>query len=123
MTFDLPYPPTLNTLYATVRGKRVLSKAGRLYRNEVYGRVLEQHGLFKPMTGPIKAIIRLWVPDKRKRDLDNCLKAVFDSLKAANVFLDDDQIVTIHAYRLEKEEGGRCCVEIIPEQMADDVKQ
>lgn len=53
------------------------------------------------------------MPDKRKRDLDNCAKIVLDSLKYANVFLDDDQIMELHMYKLEKVKGGKCEVEIL----------
>lgn len=115
MIFDLPYPPSLNTLYPTNRsGKRVLSARGRAYKTNVYAEILSQHKLFKPLTGPLRASVRLWVPDKRKRDLDNCFKAILDSLKYANVYLDDDQIVEIHGYKLERVKGGKCQVEILP---------
>lgn len=113
MIFELPYPPTLNTMYPTNKaGIRFLSKKGRAYKAEVYGLVLEQHGIFKPFTEPVKATVHLCVPDLRKRDLDNCLKAIFDGLKEASVYMDDQQIVEIHAFKHDKVKGGTCTVEI-----------
>ena len=118
MIFNLAYPPSVNTLYFTgFDKKRHLSKKGRAYKKNLYGDVLEQHGIFKPLTGPLSAIIKVWVPDKRKRDLDNTFKIILDSLKDANVFIDDDQIVEIHGYKLEKVKGGKCEVEILSKEI------
>lgn len=113
MKLELPYPPTLNTMYPTGRsGRRFLSKKGKDFKNEVYALTLEQHGIFKPFTGPVSATIHLAVPDLRKRDLDNTFKAIFDALKHANVYMDDEQVVEIHAYKLPKVKGGTCRVDI-----------
>jgi crossover junction endodeoxyribonuclease RusA len=46
----------------------------------------------------LKVEIEAWRPDKRKRDLDNLLKAVLDSLAHAGVFEDDSQIVDLRIY-------------------------
>lgn len=100
-------------MYPTgANGRRFLSKKGRAYKDDVYAATLEQHGLFKPLTGPVRATVRLNVPDKRKRDLDNTFKAIFDALKHANVYMDDDQVIEIHAYKLEKVKGGKCTIEL-----------
>lgn len=113
MKFSLSYPPSVNTLYYTgFDKKRHLSDKGRAYKKMLYADVLEQHGIFKPLMGPLSATIKIWVPDKRKRDLDNTFKILLDSLKYANVYLDDDQIVQIHGYKLGKVKGGKCTVEI-----------
>jgi len=36
MKFSLPLPPSVNHLYATVRGRRVLSAEGRAYKRDVH---------------------------------------------------------------------------------------
>lgn len=112
MEFDLPFPPSTNTYWRNVRGKVLISAKGRAYKNEVYARVLEQHGIFKPLTGPLKATVELHLPDKRKRDIDNYFKALFDALAHASVFLDDSQIMELYAIKVPKTGGekGKTCV-------------
>ena len=111
MRIDLDYPPTTNTMYPTGKnGKRRLSEKGRQYRNSVLACVLEQHGVFKPLEGNLKITIGLIPPDRRKRDLDNCFKAILDSLGYANCFLDDRQIKEIHGFMREPGKGGKCAV-------------
>ncbi len=113
MRFDLQYPPSVNTLYNTgFDKKRHLSEKGRAYKKNVYADVLEQHGIFKPFEGRLRLTLEVWVPDKRKRDLDNTIKIVADSLQYANVFMDDEQITEIHAYKRGEAMGGKCIVEI-----------
>jgi crossover junction endodeoxyribonuclease RusA len=45
-----------------------------------------------PITVNVEVSVLLFPPDKRQRDLDNYLKALFDSLTHAGVWLDDWQI-------------------------------
>ena len=109
MKLELAYPPTANTMFPTNKqGRRFLSPKGKTYRQGVYADVLEQHGIFKPLQGPLRVTVDFYVPDKRKRDLDNLFKALFDALKHANVYMDDQQIVQIHAFKREVVKGGRC---------------
>lgn len=91
-------------------GRRYLSAKGKAYRQEVYALTLEQHGIFKPFTGPVKASVELLPPDKRKRDIDNYNKALFDSLAHANVFMDDSQIKELHIFMREPGETKGCTV-------------
>lgn len=95
-------------------GKRYLSKAGRQYRKNVYADVLEQLGIFMPFKAPLIATVGMYIPDNRKRDLDNTFKALFDSLKYSNVFFDDDQITGILAFKLPRVDKGKCLVSIEP---------
>jgi len=37
----------------------------------------------------------LFMPDRRKRDIDNTLKALLDALTHAGVWLDDSQVVDL----------------------------
>ena len=109
MKLELAYPPTANTMFPTNKqGRRFLSNKGKLYRQGVYADVLEQHGIFKPLQGPLRVTVDMFVPDKRVRDLDNTFKALFDALKHANVYMDDDQIVEIHAFKRDVVKGGKC---------------
>lgn len=114
MRIELPYPPTVNTMFPTGKnGRRYLSAKGKAYRQEVYRLVLEQHGIFKPYTGRISATVELTPPDKRKRDIDNYNKALFDALGYANVYMDDEQIKRLYIEMREPGEGS--CVVILEE--------
>lgn len=111
MRLELPFPPSINSMFPSGKqGRRYLSKRGKAYRQEVYALTLEQHGIFKPLTGPVKASVELLPPDKRKRDIDNYNKALFDSLAHANVFMDDDQIKELHIFMREPGETKGCTV-------------
>lgn len=104
---ELPFPPSVNTMFYTDWNSksRHLSKRGREYRQTVYAETLGQLGVFKPLQGRIRATVELIPPDKRKRDVDNYNKALFDSLKHANCFMDDDQIKELHIFMLEPGDG------------------
>ena len=113
MKLSLPFPPSVNSMYATVKGRRLLTRRGRHYKDEVYGCVLEQLGVFKPLLGKLSVSIEFTPPDHRKRDMDNLFKSLFDALGRANCFIDDSQIKKIYAEMLEPGEGS--CTIIIEE--------
>lgn len=97
MEITLPWPPSVNTYWRTFRGRMIISAHGREYRAAVAEQVLLQHAA-RHYTAPLKITIEAWRPDRRKRDLDNLLKAALDSLAHAGVFEDDAQIVDLRIY-------------------------
>lgn len=100
----LPWPPSVNTYWRTFRGRMIISKRGREYRTAVAEQVVMQ-GAPKFGEGSIRLEIRAHRPDRRKRDLDNLLKAVLDGMCNAGVFDDDSQIVDLRIYWAETIEG------------------
>jgi crossover junction endodeoxyribonuclease RusA len=56
--------------------------------------------------------IELYPPDRRKRDADNLLKAVNDSLQHGEAFHDDSQIVWLLVEKAEIVPGGKVIVRI-----------
>ena len=97
MEIVLPWPPSVNAYWRTFRGRMIISVAGREYRTAVAEQILLQRAA-KHFTAPLKVTIEAWRPDRRKRDLDNLLKAALDSLAHAGVFEDDSQIVDLRIY-------------------------
>ena len=51
-------------------------------------------------------------PDKRRRDLDNILKAPLDALTHAGLFIDDEQFDEINIVRGQPVPGGRLGIKI-----------
>lgn len=67
------------------------------------------------LTERLSVSIQLWPPDKRRRDIDNVLKALLDALEAANVFADDGQIDNLSISRKGTRKGGGCVVSVLPQ--------
>ena len=100
----LPWPPSVNTYWRMFKNRMIISEAGRKYRVAVSEQVfLQTKGKFT--SGKLKVTIEAWRPDNRRRDLDNLLKAVLDSMGHAGLYIDDSLIVDLRIY-WAKEIGG-----------------
>ena len=118
MTFDLPFPPTVNTYWRHDPKTRrtLLSRKGRAFKQEAVLAVRSQMlGLF-PLDDPADVTITLHPPDKRKRDADNYGKAVMDALVDAGVLEDDNSeyVRSITVRWDEQRKGGECSVAVEP---------
>lgn len=107
---DLPYPPSGNHYFSYYRGRPVLSKDARTYRHLVR-RIATAKGI-KPLMGPLSIHVDAFPPDNRRRDIDNCLKSLFDALQHAGVFWDDSQIIVLHAIKHPPAKVGHVMVVI-----------
>ena len=96
----LPYPPTVNTLWRRVGNRTLLSAKGREYHAQVADRVTAQAYLVGHSVPPAPhdVTVTAWVPDRRKRDIDNIFKAIFDPLYRT-IGLDDSVIVDLQAHK------------------------
>ena len=93
--FILPWPPSVNRIWRTFNGRHLISKEGRLYRKQV-AEVVAQAGMPGLGAESIRVKAIAYLPDKRRRDIDNLGKAVYDALEEARVFDDDSQICDAH---------------------------
>lgn len=109
----LPFPPSTNTYYRMVNNRMLISEKGRKYRQDVIGSCLEQLKCFPKLSGRLSVRIIATVPDKRRRDLDNMLKATLDSLQHAGVYFDDSQIDDLQIIRSVVSKPGWLDIEII----------
>ncbi|MFN3165590.1 MAG: RusA family crossover junction endodeoxyribonuclease [Phycisphaeraceae bacterium] len=112
--FDLPFPPSVNHYWRMWRGRMVISKRGRAYRESVRSAVGATGIEAFPIDGLLRVRIEAFPPDRRRRDLDNLLKAVGDSLEHAGVYRDDSQIVWLLIEKAEVVAGGMVRVTIKP---------
>ena len=108
VVWTLPYPPSVNEIWIVVRRGVRLSNEARKYRADVAE-------LFKgycvPPTNKIIAVTMNVFRPRRVGDLDNCAKAVLDSLNKI-LYVDDRQIDEIHLYRHDDKHTPRVEVEI-----------
>jgi crossover junction endodeoxyribonuclease RusA len=101
----LPWPPTINTYWRhKVVGRLAtvyVSGVGKIYRKAVNDLVMEAAMVqrYLKQDGPLRVEIEAFPPDKRKRDLDNILKSLLDSLTHAGVWEDDSQIEDLRIYK------------------------
>ena len=106
----LPWPPSVNHYWRHVGTKVLISREGRAYRETVAALALAEKWP-KFSAKRVSVHIEAWMPDKRRRDLDNVLKAALDSLTHAGVWDDDSQIDVLAIWRAPLI-GGMCKVEI-----------
>lgn len=111
----LPYPPTGNRVRTVRRmanggAALMLTKQARDYREAVRWAALKARA--RPLEGPVAVSFVAYRP-RRVGDLDNLFKASFDSLKGI-AWLDDSQVVEIHAFRLDDKAHPRVEVRVTP---------
>lgn len=108
---NLKYPPSVNTYWGFHGNRRFLTTRANAFKNHVSEQVIET---CTPKLGKarIELTVTLCPPDKRKRDIDNVLKSLIDSLCQAGVFDDDEQVDVLMVQRGEIVKGGRTVVMI-----------
>lgn len=93
--FQWPIPPSVNGLYFnTGRGRRAKAKPYREWIKDVGDIYLVRTEKMPPFEGPIEVHYRVHpFQDKRRRDLENYVKALSDQLTRLNIIEDDSQII------------------------------
>ncbi len=110
LTFELPWPPSVNHYYQR-RGRRVfLSHKGRQFRTRVQEILQAQE--VTPMDGLLDMVVDLYPPDRRRRDCDNPIKSLLDALQHGGAYGDDSQIVKLTIAMHQPAPGGRTMVHI-----------
>jgi crossover junction endodeoxyribonuclease RusA len=85
----------------------VLSKKAREYKWEVKSAIgIKPVGGVFPLRGPLNVQIQIYPPDKRRRDIDNCAKAILDALGSSGLYEDDSQIDYLALERKPYEKGS-----------------
>ena len=111
----LPYPPSINHYWRNFRGRMVISREGRAYREDVGARLATAgQGGKPPHDGGIALAMDAFPPDRRRRDLDNIQKPLLDALEHAGMYEDDSQIDVLLTQRRDVTPGGQVIVRIAP---------
>ena len=105
----LPYPPTVNTYWRRRGSTYFISEEGKRYRRAV-ALIVRQQRLKLSLSGRLAIKVIAEPPDKRRRDLDNILKAPLE--------FDEINIV-----RGQPVSGGRLGVKIYPIMLEGQVKK
>jgi crossover junction endodeoxyribonuclease RusA len=109
LVLDLPLPPSVNHYWGQHGHRRYVSKAGVAFKAQVSDYVIE-YRVPKLGTARIAMTVVLFPKDRRKQDIDNRIKALWDALADAGVFDNDEQIDTLFIERGEIKKNGGCRV-------------
>lgn len=107
----LPYPPSWNHYLGQQGNKRFVTKQGKLYHQAVWA-IVSQEGRPRFEDKTVAVCLEVHPPDNRRRDLDNALKVLLDSLKISGVYNDDSQIIGLVAIKMRPVLGGQVNVVI-----------
>jgi len=119
MKLTLPFPPSVNGYWRSTKQGMKISASGRSFRINAFAAVVKQlKRVPQPITVGVEVTVILCPPDKRRRDLDNYQKALFDSLTHARVWADDSQIKRFTVEWGEITKGGKAEVTITEFQKA-----
>lgn len=106
--FILPAAPSINHYFARSGNRTYLPKKVLEYRKQVADIVADAG--HPTLTGRLAIFIAVHPASKRRCDLDNFCKAVFDALTHAGVWEDDSQVDDMQVIRQEIIKGGRMVV-------------
>jgi Holliday junction resolvase RusA-like endonuclease len=98
-------PPSLNSMYRFANKRMFKLKSVTEFENKVYTLIKD----LIPFKGPVELTICFYTSDKRKHDIDNLLKALFDALTYF-AFEDDDQVVHVDMWKVRAEKSKTCII-------------
>jgi crossover junction endodeoxyribonuclease RusA len=104
----LPFPPSVNHYWRRAGKNTIVSEEGKRFRRTVE-QVCFLAGV-KSIDGRLAILIQVYPPDRRRRDLDNLLKALLDALQHGGAYEDDSQIDVLTVKRQRIVKGG--CVDV-----------
>ena len=114
LKLELSFPPTVNNYYVKTRSGVFISAKGRKYRNTIADEIHQQLSDMELGEERINLNVVVHMPDRRKRDLDNYMKALLDAITKTGLWEDDSQIDQLCIYRGEIIKGGKVRMEIAP---------
>lgn len=109
LVLNLPLPPSVNHYWGQSGHRRYVSKAGVEFKEAVSNYVAE-YNVPKLNDARLQMQVTLYPRDRRKQDIDNRIKALWDALADAGVFNNDEQIDVLIIQRGEIKKGGGCLV-------------
>ncbi len=117
---ELPWPPSINHYWRHVGYRTLISREGRKFRDRVVAILAAKRCV--PLRGPLAMELAVHPPDQRRRDIDNLFKSILDALQHGGAYVDDSQIIDLHARKREPKPGGivRVTIRLVEENGNDD---
>jgi crossover junction endodeoxyribonuclease RusA len=112
LTLELPYPPSVNHYWRRVGARTLISREGRRFRARVAAHLATRR--IRRLDGALDVHVTVHPPDRRRRDLDNAMKALLDALAHGGVYEDDGQIDRLEIVRGDVVPEGKVVVRIAP---------
>lgn len=113
----LPLPPSVNVLYGTARtGQKFLTSEQRQFRAHTAD-VLRKIAA-PSLGGRLEMSVTLYFANRRRADIDNRLKAIFDACTHGGAYHDDSQIDVLHVERVVRPGAEEECTVRIGELAA-----
>lgn len=112
LTLELPYPPSVNHYWRRVGMRTLISREGRRFRARVAAHLSMRR--VPRIDGALEVHVTVHPPDRRRRDLDNAMKALLDALAHGGVYEDDGQIDRLEIVRADVVPDGKVVVRIAP---------
>ena len=106
----LPYPPSVNNYWIASGHRRFISKRGKEFK-EFVAEYCAKHKVKSYGAHDVRVTIILHPRSKILMDIDNCSKAILDSLQGI-VYDDDQQVVQLLIQRGHLVKGGGCTVTV-----------
>jgi Holliday junction resolvase RusA-like endonuclease len=110
LTVEVPYPPSVNHYYGLARGRVFIKKAGLEFREQVAAALLDA-GMGQ-YAGRVHMRVALYPPDRRRRDIDNPMKALLDAVQKGGALEDDCQIYKLSVEKQPPKKGGATLIMI-----------
>lgn len=109
--FEMEWPPSVNSYWrhpnkGPLAGRTLVSEEGRKYRAWCIATARSQEWPTYATTARLGVTIEAFPPDRRRRDIDNVLKAALDGLTHAGVWGDDEQVDRLQIIRKVPVQGG-----------------
>lgn len=114
----LPWPPSMNHVWRVGLRKAYLDSQVQAFRIRALAAVkaarISGTAPSEPLSGPVAVMLECFPPDRKRRDLDNLPKAVFDAMTKARVWNDDSQVQLMLPFWGPRRKGGRIEVSVLP---------
>jgi len=110
IVLSCPWPPSINHYWRMGNHHIYLSEEGKRYKQIVIGIV--RTARVESFIGDVSLTMEAYPPDRRRRDLDNIQKAVWDALTDAGLYEDDSQVKHVEAWMREPLERGKVIVTV-----------
>lgn len=92
-SFTIPVPPSANRYWMVAHNRIIVTPEASSYKQQIFIQLRN----YEPLRGDVAVNFTVFRPYKRG-DLDNYCKVMFDAMKGL-VWLDDSQVVEMHAFR------------------------